>query len=73
MKSKFFIITLVMVVALLCCSEEKSIRIAAIQMNCQLGETERFLYTTKIIQQVLKIAIIPAELMMVYLKHRLEI
>jgi len=40
MKKLSIILTFVMLLFLLCCSKEKSIRVAAVQMNCQLGELD---------------------------------
>ena len=40
MKNRHFILVLLILHLFLGCSEEKSIRIAAIQMNCKLGELD---------------------------------
>jgi predicted amidohydrolase len=40
MKNKHFILILVIVFLLVGCSKEKSIRVAAVQMNCQVGELD---------------------------------
>lgn len=47
MKGKFLILTFVMLFLIVGCSKERSIRVAAIQMNSQLGELETNLATAE--------------------------